>query len=107
MKKQADTGASNSAIVKRREQLLEKARQFKGGAGEMCDVSKEIYEMGREDGIADGKAEGLIEGGLEKAKKAALNFAKMGFSVEKIAAGVEVEEDTVRQWISEGEEQTD
>ena len=77
----------------------------------MCDVSKEIYEMGREDGIADGKAEGkaegLIEGGLEKAKKAALNFAKMGFSVEKIAAGVEVEEDTVRQWISEGEEQTD
>lgn len=28
MKKQADTGASNSAIVKRREQLLEKARQF-------------------------------------------------------------------------------
>ena len=70
----------------------------------MCDVSKEIYEMGREDGIAEGKAkgkakgkaegkeegkaEGLIKGGLEKAKKAALNFAKMGFSVEKIATGV-------------------
>lgn len=78
----------------------------------MCDVSKEIYEMGREDGIAEGKAEGkeegkaegLIKGGLEKAKKAALNFAKMGFSVEKIAAGVEVDEDTVRQWILEDEE---
>ena len=82
MKKQADTGASNSAIVKRREQLLEKARQFKGGAGEMCDVSKEIYEMGREDGIADGKAEGkaegLIEGGFGKGQKSCPELCKNG-----------------------------
>ena len=107
--KTADPEDMSKGALSKRVSFFKKDEE--GGAGEMCDVSKEIYEMGREDGIADGKAEGkaegLIEGGLEKAKKAALNFAKMGFSVEKIAAGVEVEEDTVRQWISEGEEQTD
>lgn len=108
--KTADPEDMSQGALSKRVSFFKKDEE--GGAGEMCDVSKEIYEMGREDGIAEGKAEGkeegkaegLIKGGLEKAKKAALNFAKMGFSVEKIAAGVEVDEDTVRQWILEDEE---
>ncbi len=112
--KTADPEDMSQGALSKRVSFFKKDEE--GGAGEMCDVSKEIYEMGREDGIAEGKAkgkaegkeegkaEGLIKGGLEKAKKAAVNFAKMGFSVEKIAAGVEVDEDTVRQWILEDEE---
>ena len=71
--------------------LAERIRELKEtekGVEHMCEEMETIRE------------EGIAEGQLEKARKTALNLAKLGLSVEEIASSVDENVQLVRGWIS-------
>lgn len=77
-----------SVLAKRIRDLKETEK----GVEHMCEEMETI----RREGIAEGRAEGQ----LEKAKKTALNLAKLGLSVEEIASSVDENVQLVRGWVS-------
>lgn len=80
---------------------LSKRVQFlkceEGGDDIMCEITDRILEEGKK----VGKREGKREGKLEQARVTAINLAKMGFPVEKIAEAVEVKVGLVSNWVGE------
>ena len=55
-----------------------------------------------EEDVLKQKAEKFIrESEVKKSREIALNFAEMGLPVEKIAQGVNVSEETIREWLAE------
>lgn len=69
----------------------------------MCEVLDRVEKRGiakgKVEGKAEGMAEGMTKGEMLKAKKVALNLGKMGLTSDVIAKAVEVNVDTVRQWL--------
>ena len=54
----------------------------------MCEFSEEIFNEGRKEGQA------------ETVKDMAVQFAQMGFAIEKIAKVAGVSADTIKQWLN-------
>ncbi len=54
---------------------------------EMKALAQKLEERGMEKGVKKGRAEGMEEGKKEGLFQSALNFLKMGLSVEDVARG--------------------
>ena len=63
----------------------------------MCNELEEIYS----EGVESGERRGIEKGELKKAREATISLAKMGLPVDKIAQAVNVNIDTVQEWIEE------
>ena len=86
---QRDAKDMQESVLARR---IWELKETEKGVEHMCEEMEAI----REEGIAEGRAEGQ----LEKARKTALNLAKLGLSVEEIASSVDENVQLVRGWIS-------
>ena len=76
--------------------LADRVRELKEtqkGVDIMCNELEEIYSEGVESGERRGE--------LRKAKEATISLAKMGLSVDKIAQALNVNVDTVQEWLEE------
>ena len=76
--------------------LADRVRELKEtqkGVDIMCNELEEIYSEGIESGERRGE--------LRKAKEATISLAKMGLSVDKIAQALNVNVDTVQEWLEE------
>jgi len=80
------------------------------GGKEMIDeVIDQIYEEGKEKGIAEGKEKGIVEGiekGIEKGKEQgklemAKEFYKLGFSIEKLAEITKIAPEELKKVLAE------
>lgn len=72
--------------------LADRVRELKEtqkGMVIMCNELEEIY------------SEGIENGELKKAREATISLAKMGLSVDKIAQALNVNVDTVQEWLEE------
>ena len=76
----------------------------KEGIEFMCEITEEIYEIGKEEGREEGREEGILLGKTETAKKAARNMAERGAAAEVIAEIIEESVETVRQWLGKNTE---
>lgn len=80
--------------------LADRVRELKEtqkGMVIMCNELEEIYS----EGIENGERRGIEKGELKKAREATISLAKMGLPVDKIAQAVNVNIDTVQEWIEE------
>lgn len=80
--------------------LADRVRELKEtqkGVDIMCNELEEIYS----EGIESGERRGIEKGELKKAREATISLAKMGLPVDKIAQAVNVNIDTVQEWIEE------
>ena len=76
--------------------LADRVRELKEtqkGMVIMCNELEEIYSEGVESGERRGE--------LRKAKEATISLAKMGLPVVKIAQAVNMDIDTVQEWLEE------
>ena len=80
----------------------------KEGIEFMCEITEEIYEIGknegRKEGREEGREEGILLGKTETAKKTARNMAERGAAAEVIAEIIEESVETVRQWLGKNTE---
>ena len=65
-----------------------------------------IFEEMMKDEREAGRREGMIEGEQAKARNTALNMHQKGYPDEAIAEVLEVDVETVQEWISESESAT-
>lgn len=80
--------------------LADRVRELKEtqkGMVIMCNELEEIYS----EGVESGERRGIEKGELKKAREATISLAKMGLPVDKIAQAVNVNIDTVQEWIEE------
>ena len=80
--------------------LADRVRELKEtqkGMVIMCNELEEIYS----EGVESGERRGIEKGELKKAREATISLAKMGLPVDKIAQAVNVNIDTVQEWIKE------
>ena len=63
----------------------------------MCEVMEKL----RDESLAEGRAEGRVEGRETQAKDTALRMLQKGFGVEEIADIINVNVETVKQWLAE------
>ena len=66
-------------------------------------IFEEMMRDEREAGRQEGKQEGKLEGQRETKQNTALNMHKKGYPEEAIAEVLEVDVETVREWIFESE----
>ena len=66
-------------------------------------IFEEMMRDEREAGRQEGRLEGKLEGEQAKAQNTALNMHKKGYADEAIAEVLEVDVETVREWIFESE----
>ena len=92
--KSADPKDMSQGDLSKRVQFL---KCEEGGDAIMCEITDRILEEGKK----VGKREGKREGKLEQARVTAINLAKMGLPVEKIAEAVEVKVGLVSNWVGE------
>lgn len=79
--------------------MAEKTRYLKEnpkGVNEMCEVMEKL----RDESLAEGRAEGRVEGRETQAKDTALRMLQKGFGVEEIADIINVNVETVKQWMA-------
>lgn len=62
----------------------------------MCNLSEGVYNKGYDSGVSTGK--------MKQARTTAYKLQDKGMSCEEIADAVEVDTDTVREWLAEREE---
>ena len=72
----------------------------------LCEITEEIYEIGKKAGREEGREEGMLLGKTEEARKMARNMAERGFGAEVIAEIIEESAETVRQWLEKKTEQS-
>ena len=80
--------------------LADRVRELKEtqkGMVIMCNELEEIYS----EGVESGERRVIEKGELKKAREATISLAKMGLPVDKIAQAVNVNIDTVQEWIEE------
>lgn len=84
----ADASDMNKSILADSMRVFKETRK---GVEHMC---KEMDEI-RNEGILEGKLEGIKEGKIEAAK----NMVKIGMKLEQVAAVLEVDVSTVKEWL--------
>ena len=80
--------------------LADRVRELKEtqkGMVIMCNELEEIYS----EGIENGERRGIEKGELKKAREATISLAKMGLPVDKIAQALNINVETVEEWLEE------
>ena len=80
--------------------LADRVRELKEtqkGMVIMCNELEEIYS----EGVESGERRGIEKGELKKAREATISLAKMGLPVDKIAQALNINVETVEEWLEE------
>lgn len=80
--------------------LADNMRIFKESRKGIWHMCREMDEI-RNEGILEGRLEGIKEGKIEGKIEAAKNMIKIGMETEQIAKVLEVNEDTIKEWLGE------